>query len=216
MSRKTEPAGLQVIPTDNWIIMMEYSIVRMLARAKTQTRRLPTLVHRPYAEGDILYVREKHWRDRRERDTCVIYSATPEFYMYRNEGVVKRTDTRTISPGPNPTRAECRRNLETHRFWKEHSPLLFPRWAARIFVRVTARRREPLQAITPADCRAEGVGFPALGLPDDKLVAAYREVWDRMHTGAAERWEANPEVYVYDFEYLEESQSLTAERALAA
>jgi hypothetical protein len=58
-------------------------------------------------------------------------------------------------------------------------------------IRITAIRREPLQAITEADARAEGV----------ESVEAYRELWERINgkTKGA-RWKDNPDVWVLSFE----------------
>lgn len=58
-------------------------------------------------------------------------------------------------------------------------------------IRITAIRREPLQSITEADARAEGV----------ESVAAYRDLWESINgrTPGA-RWEDNPGVWVLSFE----------------
>jgi hypothetical protein len=57
-------------------------------------------------------------------------------------------------------------------------------------IRITAIRREPLQAITEADARAEGV----------ESVEAYRELWDSINNRKGARWPDNPWVWVLEFE----------------
>lgn len=62
-------------------------------------------------------------------------------------------------------------------------------------IRITAIRREPLQSITEADARAEGV----------ESVAEYRELWERINgkTKGAD-WESNPDVWVLSFELVKD------------
>lgn len=58
-------------------------------------------------------------------------------------------------------------------------------------IRITAIRREPLQSISEADARAEGV----------ESIEAYRALWDSINgkTKGA-RWADNPLVFVLEFE----------------
>ena len=65
-------------------------------------------------------------------------------------------------------------------------------------IRITAIRQERLQAITEADAKAEGVAD----------VEAYRALWQAINgkTPGA-RWDANPTVFVLEFELVRETQS---------
>ena len=65
-------------------------------------------------------------------------------------------------------------------------------------IRILAIRQERLQDITEADAKAEGVAD----------VAAYRELWESINgkTPGA-RWDANPTVFVLEFELVRETQS---------
>ena len=74
-----------------------------------------------------------------------------------------------------------------------------PRKAARIFLRVTDVRVERLRPISDAACMAEGITCAwNVDLPD-----AFAEVWDRTIKPADRPfygWEANPWVWVIEFE----------------
>lgn len=65
-------------------------------------------------------------------------------------------------------------------------------------IRILAIRQERLQAITEADAKAEGVGN----------VEEYRALWESINgrTPGA-RWDANPTVFVLEFELVRETQS---------
>jgi len=65
-------------------------------------------------------------------------------------------------------------------------------------IRITAIRRERLQDISEADAKAEGVAD----------VEAYRALWQAINgkTPGA-RWDANPTVFVLEFELVRETQS---------
>ena len=78
-----------------------------------------------------------------------------------------------------------------------------PRHASRITLGITAVRLERLQEISPYDCVAEG----AWSMEDATLgrgheaVAAYRDLWVSIYGPGS--WDANPWVWVVDFERLD-------------
>lgn len=63
-------------------------------------------------------------------------------------------------------------------------------------VKVIEIRNQPLQEISDADAKAEGV----------ENVAAYRELWDSINKAKGTRWEDNPLVWALTFQ-LEHSES---------
>lgn len=74
--------------------------------------------------------------------------------------------------------------------------IFMPRWAARIFLRVTAVRFEKLQSISAADALAEGVDPP-----EDLSYAplAFSQLWDSINVERGYGWETNPWVWVIAF-----------------
>ena len=101
-------------------------------------------------------------------------------------------------------------------YTRKWRPSIFmPKWARRIILEVTAVRREPLQAITEEDARAEGFDewIPAkciTGLKGVRISGAKREGtcrehfslrWDKIN-GKRCLWSSNPEVQVVTFKRL--------------
>ncbi|EPX8764098.1 hypothetical protein ACW2RE_002335 [Yersinia enterocolitica] len=80
-----------------------------------------------------------------------------------------------------------------------------PRWASRINLLITGVRVERLQDISEQDARAEGVKAwrgPAEELVGGKL--AFFELWDSIYgQKEGENWQANPWVWVIEFERME-------------
>ena len=89
--------------------------------------------------------------------------------------------------------------------WK--SPYGMPREAARIFLRVTGVRVERLQEISGEDIRAEGVLGTHFKAPTR---GAFVDVWDRTVKPTdlpAYGWEANPWVWVINFERISKEEA---------
>lgn len=61
------------------------------------------------------------------------------------------------------------------------------------YIRMQFIDRQRLQNITQADAKAEGVGS----------VAEYRALWESINKAAGTRWEDNPLVWVYHFNYID-------------
>lgn len=76
-----------------------------------------------------------------------------------------------------------------------------PRWAARLFLRVTNVRCERVQEISEADALAEGFR-PSENWNQAKW--AFRETWDSLNAKRGYGWDVNPWVWVYEFERVEE------------
>lgn len=98
-------------------------------------------------------------------------------------------------------RADDERKHETDGKWR---PSIFmPRWASRITLEITGVRVERLQAISEADCYAEGMQRTAFigNVTDDDMeyVARcdYRDLWQSINGPGS--WDANPWVCVVEF-----------------
>lgn len=166
----------------------------------------------PYGKpGDLLWVKESHWRDWREPNV-VIYDATPEWGKYRDEPFPVRS---TNPDGHQPTREESRAAM-LPKFWRRRSPMLMPRWASRLTLQVVAIRIERVQDISEADAQAEGLQRPILSegpvfdsplgpLRTHPQTGYYRDAfaatWDEIH-GEEHPWSANDRVWVVTFEKL--------------
>jgi hypothetical protein len=93
-----------------------------------------------------------------------------------------------------------------------------PREAARLFLKVTNVRVERLQDISPIEIVAEGIDVPdcrqcvkdygnpccrdeesECGLQDDAVIN-FRELWDSINAKRGYGWDANPWVWVVEFE----------------
>ena len=157
-------------------------------------------VNPPYSVGDILYVRETF--NDIETDT-ILYAADEEFIDFG----CKRVDDYLF--------------MESEIKWKPS--IHMPKSAARIFLRITDVRVERLQDITEEQAIKEGVeGIPcdcknldSYGSCEDCCnygwweppVLDFHYVWD--HTIKKQDldrygWQANPWVWVYEFERMEE------------
>lgn len=171
---------------DRPILFSAPMVLALLDWRKTQTRRLasskPTL---RIAVGDRLWVREAFAKVGDEPDDV---HACPDMRIhayYRADMV-------------DPERQRWR------------NPIFMPRWASRLTLTVTDTRTQPLQSITEADARAEGIervqlyaGSDHHSGPDGRTFAfaasAYANLWNTLHTKPGERWEDNPDVIALTF-----------------
>lgn len=149
---------------------------RILAGAKTQTRRLSLPTWSRLRAGDRLYVKEKLMRQDADG---------------HNSWAEYARDGRYVEPSPFRWRWQ--------RDWL--SPLHMPAEAARVFLTLTADVRvEPVGDITDADALAEGVEqldaswFAFGGAPWPDARTAFLVRWHEMHG------DGNPNVAVLTFE----------------
>ncbi len=150
-----------------------------------------------YQQGDILYVRET-W--------CQIKDIPHWYQYYRSDGI------REIAPYEYVYRAD---NLKPHEGIlpeiKWHPSLHMPKEAARIFLKVTDVRVERLQEISKSDICREGIVISAndcAGKFDyvSELYFLFQNLWNStIKKSEFENygWEANPWVWVIEFEKLE-------------
>lgn len=91
---------------------------------------------------------------------------------------------------------------------KWRPPIHMPREAARLFLRVKDVRAERLQSITPIEIMAEGLDV--LGMTKNAAFKAWIDIWNGTIKSEDDLnrygWEANPWVWVYEFEKIEEAR----------
>ncbi len=167
---------------------------------KPQPAFLSSLLIPPYRKDDILYVRET-WKN-----------ATWCF----GGGGVGIVDGYLYRAGKNPFDP-----IEALIEKKWHSPVSMPREAARLFLRVKDVRVQRLQDITNEQARDEGVTDPydyqsrswydkRSNLNNCFYRAAFAGYWDRTFKRkdlAAYGWEANPYVWVIEFEKITKEET---------
>lgn len=76
-----------------------------------------------------------------------------------------------------------------------------PKWAARIWLEVTAVRLERLQDITEADAAAEGVPEFIYGCVSFTNRESFEMIWQSCY--GAKSWQENPFVWVIEFKRVE-------------
>lgn len=135
--------------------------------------------------GDMLWVRETwgvadRWIHDCETDPprTIAYKADLSAMNFDPEGPVKTSDW----------------GWENMR-WRPSIHL--PRWASRLFLRVTAVRCEQLQEIGYEDAKAEGVDLELIHRAGEG--PAFQELWDSINAKRAP-WASNPWVWVIEFE----------------
>lgn len=135
----------------------------------------------PYRVGDRLYVRES-WDFRPMSGECAANRIV--IIGYRADGATKAV---SVPEGYNPT---IRPGWRPNRY--------MPKWAARIWLVVTAVRTERVQDISDEDITAEGI--PDHGIRGGALhKEAFEALWDSINKKRGFGWDVNPHNFVYDF-----------------
>lgn len=95
------------------------------------------------------------------------------------------------------------------------TPIYMPRWACRLRLRITGVRAEPLQDVSAFDVADEGivvasgaeensalagVGETTSDVLVNRYVDAFRDAWDALQSDRDHRWDANPWVWVVEFD----------------
>jgi len=92
--------------------------------------------------------------------------------------------------------------------YRSKRPSIFmPRWAARLFLRITDVRVERVQDITEEDARAEGVEkmhIDDLGQTWKTHRRGFESLWDTINAKRGYSWDTNPWVWVITFERIQE------------
>ena len=150
----------------------------------TDIELINTAYKAPYQRGDILYVRETWCKGLERYIYRADYSDTEKFYRDGKEIEMK---------------------------W--HPSLHMPKDAARIFLRVTNVRVERLQDITVEDALAEGMDKDIRlngELDENSIITSFIGIWNStIKKSDLDRygWNANPWVWVIEFERCEKPGS---------
>lgn len=169
---------------DKPILFTGWSMQRILADAKTQTRRCHAKAR--YAVGDHLWCRET-WR------TSEPYDPYSPSQIDSGAAVQWRADGSSRLNGPEN--------------WGRWRPSIFmPKWATRQWLEVTEVRQERLQEISVEDIIAEGYEEDTSEmlphLPGPRYW--FLKLWERLNgkkPGWA--WWDNPMIYAYTFKRIE-------------
>jgi hypothetical protein len=139
----------------------------------------------PYQQGDILYVRET-W--------CLRYDG--EKYFYKADKNTPREEKRLID--------------YNNTSW--HPSIHMPKEAARIWLKVTDVRVERLQEITIDGIRNEGLSSMAVHAGDMEIaMEEWKNLWNstiKKHDINHYGWDANPWVWVIEFERCEKPEGM--------
>lgn len=110
----------------------------------------------------------------------------PEFCQYAADG------------GPRPEYQDADDNLRHG--WRPS--IHMPRWASRITLEITGVRVERLKDLSEGDAKSEGITPPSGGVfPGWEYRINFRDLW--MSIYGADNWEANPWVWVIQFQRIE-------------
>ena len=164
----------------------------------------------PYGSpGDLLWVRETWWQPPAVTRRMLIDGADtwPKIEYDQNLTEPNREEFRAWG-------------------WKRRPSIHMPRWASRITLCVTGVRIERLQEISTSDAMAEGLKIvefsrpPRLGVPGisakvamygesygkstSSAVRAFRSLWDSINAKRGHGWDANPWVWVIEFEVVKQ------------
>ena len=160
-------------------ILFSAEMVRaILDGRKTKTRRPKKGNAAPCAVGDVLWARET-WRAEElpSGEDGVRFAADNAFVRIANTAAAA------------DLWCDAHRNGKYGAKWRPS--IHMPRWAARIFLKVTDVRIERIQAITEDDARAEGASS----------VDAFCALWDSTYGAGA--WNRNEWVWALTFERVE-------------
>lgn len=156
------------------------------------------IVRKPkYKINDVLYVRET-W------STHYIVESNGELvYCYKADGL--------------DLKAECLPG-ENNRWYPS---IHMPKEAARLFLRITNVRVERLQYITEEQAKAEGCYLPCYEVKTSKEnsdnIALFKIIWNStIHKSKMDQygWDANPWVFVYEFEVISKEAAMEAENEM--
>jgi len=156
------------------------SVRGILANRKSKTRRVDSVYYRNWKVGDLLWVQEK-WRVEKSLDSKI-----PSYFTGWS---VNYVDEYVLHLGFNDFR----------RWGRWRSPRFMPKWAARIWLEITAIRKERLQDITEIECLEEGCPHMTCDEDMSEVLEWYMDLWDSLNAKRGYGWDTNPEVKVISF-----------------
>lgn len=189
---------------------------------KTQTRR-------PHAEpryqvGDIVYVKEpwqitgcteygdmfiRYISDKTDKTVNI-----PEEYDMDgdvfNDYWIETCDDLAEAGVPFNEETETYEEIPQHPYpTRIRSVKKMPEYFSRLSIKITGARKEKLQAITREDAIAEGIEkdsvtnsyrvYPAYGMWTN-AIQSFITLWNTCYGDESKQWDANPWVWVYEFE----------------
>jgi len=169
--------------TEKPILFKDPMVRAILDNKQTQTRR----INFKCQVGDLLWVRETWCRP---------------FCDLRNTSL--RGKLRVIEYRADVTRERflVGGNIRpSERDFRWHPSIFMPKRLARLWLEVTAVRRERLQDITDDDARAEGVEpeNAEVNCPGGAYVNGFCDLWDSINAKRGDGWDRNPMVDVITF-----------------
>jgi len=139
--------------------------------------------------GDLLWVRETFWN----------YGAFDSYY-----GFIRSKRVAYCASDSEPIDG-----LTLYREWRKTPSIHMPRWASRLTLRITDIRVERVAQIADNDAVSEGLqrGYEGFHVEDGKFfnvrpAFAFRNLWDSINEKLGFGWNANPWVWVLDFEVI--------------
>ena len=207
------------------IIFNDWSINRILAGEKTQTRRIvqpqpPDDINEPFWDDEGQEWQANH--DTRQngrpmtlpRWTAECPYGQPGAWLWVREAFrlpewaedmsptewVDRAAVRTVQfPADGEKIAQNGGDVGRTQFGRKRPSIHMPRELSRIRLRVETVRVERVQSITEADAESEGIVYGKDAVGSAKI--AFRRLWKSIHGDGA--WERNDWVWVVEFSRLE-------------
>lgn len=182
------------------IIFTGESVRAILEGRKTQTRRV---VKPQPVDGKIWW--ESEWEGGGSFVSSPLDSVRTVWKSYRVGDLLyvkEAWDGVQLQGGGSLVSYKANGDTPVHDGNKWKSPLFMPRWAARLFLRVTEVRVERLQHMIEQDAWAEGFSHTIDEQPGAttkrSAVSYYAEAWDKIN-GKKHPWSSNPWVWVISF-----------------
>jgi hypothetical protein len=186
-----------------------------------------------WSAGQILWVREAFWasHDMEGRE----YAEPIDYGTHLGEDYYESGNESDIQYCASPQNPKCPgepgefihqnwEDLESQMEWtpwqhySKQSPLFMPKWASRLWLKITDVRAEPLNDLSIDDALAEGAEFDVcnhawadhLGCTDCMNTGMlsdprwdFQHLWDEINGKRGFPWKANPWVWVFTFEITE-------------
>lgn len=164
---------------------------KILEKEKSQTRRLLKGSPPAFKAGDLAYTKEDFWfrdlcDDMKPSEVIAEWSAPDSILNYGNGSF-------HLECLPVSYDEVVDNEVLDMQLGRKRNAMFQPKLLSRCLLQVTSVRKESLQELTEDDAIKEGC----------KDIAEFKKVWgDLYQSDSMSGWNANPEVYVYEFEIL--------------